>query len=161
HVQARRAARRPRLGREALDGRHPLVRERHLRRRSDPGPARSDAQLGRPWLRDEGLLLDRRVEHPDGLPARPAPHPRTLHNRRQQDRPRGLPGGDPPMPASPPPPSSLVAAFALLVPAGAFGDPAVVPVPRVPGAAALPGPIVDPGTPAANMKLLTTAPDTA
>jgi hypothetical protein len=52
-------------------------------------------------------------------------------------------------------------AFALLVAPAAFGDPATVPAPLVPGAAALPGPIVDPGTPAANMKLLTTAPDTA
>lgn len=56
---------------------------------------------------------------------------------------------------------TALAAFALILPAGALADPAVAPIPLLPGVAALPGPIVDPGTPAANMKLLTTAPDTA
>jgi hypothetical protein len=57
--------------------------------------------------------------------------------------------------------TTALAAFALVTPTTALADPATVPAPLLPGAAALPGPIVDPGTPAANMKLLTTAPDTA
>jgi hypothetical protein len=56
---------------------------------------------------------------------------------------------------------ATLAALALILPAGALADPAVAPIPLLPGVAALPGPVVDPGTPAANMKLLTTAPDTA
>jgi hypothetical protein len=57
--------------------------------------------------------------------------------------------------------AGVLGAVALLFPAAAFGDPAPVPAPAVPGVAALPGPVVDPGTPAADTKVLKTAPDIA
>jgi hypothetical protein len=53
-----------------------------------------------------------------------------------------------------------MAAIAFLVPLAASGTPGPVPAPAVPGNA-LPGPIVDPGTPAANLQILKTVPDTA
>jgi hypothetical protein len=55
----------------------------------------------------------------------------------------------------------LVPAALLLLPSVALGDPVAVPPPAVPGVAALPGPVVDPGKPAADMKVLKTVPDTA
>ena len=56
---------------------------------------------------------------------------------------------------------SLAAVLAVALPGAAFADPATVPAPKVPGAASLPGPVVDPGTPAATMGLLKTVPDVA
>ena len=53
-----------------------------------------------------------------------------------------------------------IAAVVLLAPLSASGAPGTVPAPAVPGNA-LPGPIVDPGTPAATMQVLKTVPDTA
>jgi hypothetical protein len=54
------------------------------------------------------------------------------------------------------------AALALLVvPATAFADATPVAAPAVPGVAALPGPAVDPGKPAAVMQVLKTKPDIA
>jgi hypothetical protein len=55
----------------------------------------------------------------------------------------------------------VAAAGMLLVPAVASADPTVVSAPAVPGVAALPGPLIDPGKPAADMKVLKTAPDVA
>jgi hypothetical protein len=54
----------------------------------------------------------------------------------------------------------LVAAALVLVPA-ASADPATVPPPALGGVANLPGPVVDPGTPAATVGLLKTSPDVA
>ena len=51
-------------------------------------------------------------------------------------------------------------AAALLLPAAASGTAGPVPAPAVQGNA-LPGPVVDPGTPATDMKILKTVPDTA
>src|SRR5215212_7322718 len=54
------------------------------------------------------------------------------------------------------------AAFALLVlPAVALGEARPVGPPAIPGVSALPGPVVDPGKPAAEMKVLKTTPDVA
>ena len=53
------------------------------------------------------------------------------------------------------------AVTALVVPASAFATPAPVQAPAIPGVAALPGPVVNPGQPAATMGTLTTAPDIA
>jgi hypothetical protein len=55
----------------------------------------------------------------------------------------------------------LVASAALLVPSTALATPGPVAAPLVPGVSALPGPLVDPGKPAANMLTLKTAPDVA
>src|SRR5690242_6666094 len=57
--------------------------------------------------------------------------------------------------------SILVPAALLLLPSVALGDAIPVPVPAIPGVAALPGQTVDPGKPAADMKVLKTSPDTA
>ena len=57
--------------------------------------------------------------------------------------------------------SILLPAALLLLPSTAFGDPTTVTPPPLPGVAALPGPTVDPGKPAADMKVLKTVPDTA
>src|SRR6478672_6720073 len=57
--------------------------------------------------------------------------------------------------------SILLPAALLLLPSAAFGDPTPVTPPALPGVAALPGPTVDPGKPAADMKVLKTVPDTA
>ncbi|HEX7626293.1 MAG TPA: hypothetical protein VF379_04490 [Gaiellaceae bacterium] len=54
-----------------------------------------------------------------------------------------------------------VAATALLLPASAFAAPGPVQAPAIPGVSALPGPVVDPGKPAATMSTLTTTPDIA
>ena len=53
------------------------------------------------------------------------------------------------------------AAAMLLLPALAAADPVAVSAPAIPGVAALPGPVVDPGKPAADMKILKTSPDIA
>ena len=53
------------------------------------------------------------------------------------------------------------AATALVVPASAFATPGPVQAPAIPGVSALPGPVVDPGKPAATMTTLTTTPDIA
>jgi hypothetical protein len=53
------------------------------------------------------------------------------------------------------------AAIALLLPASAFATPGPVQAPAIPGVSALPGPVVDPGKPAANMRTLKTSPDVA
>jgi hypothetical protein len=50
---------------------------------------------------------------------------------------------------------------ALCAPATAGAAPGPVAAPTVPGAAGLPGPLVDPGKPAATMQTLTTTPDVA
>ena len=66
------------------------------------------------------------------------------------------------MPALIRPTLAAIAGFAaimLLAPLAASGSPGPVPAPAVPGNA-LPGPVVDPGTPAATMQLLKTVPDT-
>jgi hypothetical protein len=55
----------------------------------------------------------------------------------------------------------LVPAALLLLPSAAFGEAAPVPVPSLPGVAALPGPVVDPGKPSADLKVLKTVPDVA
>ncbi len=47
----------------------------------------------------------------------------------------------------------------LVLGSAASADPTVVTTPIIPGAAALPGPLVDPGKPAPTMKLMTTKPD--
>src|SRR5580765_5372376 len=57
--------------------------------------------------------------------------------------------------------TTLLALAALVVPSAAFGDATPVPPPAVPGVAALPGPVVDPGKPAADMKVLKSDPDVA
>jgi hypothetical protein len=49
----------------------------------------------------------------------------------------------------------------LLLPAAALGEVRPVAAPAIPGVAALPGPVVDPGKPAADMKVLKTKPDVA
>ena len=55
-----------------------------------------------------------------------------------------------------------LAALALLVlPAVALAEAGPLAAPAIPGVAALPGPVVDPGKPAAEMKLLKTTPDVA
>jgi len=55
-----------------------------------------------------------------------------------------------------------LALLALLVlPAVASAEPRSLSAPAIPGVAALPGPVVDPGKPAADMKLLKTTPDIA
>jgi len=56
---------------------------------------------------------------------------------------------------------AAVASLALLVPATASATPGPVAAPTVYGAAGLPGPVVDPGKPAATMQVLTTKPDIA
>ncbi len=56
---------------------------------------------------------------------------------------------------------SLVALAMLALPAVAFGEAKPLAAPAIPGVAALPGPVVDPGRPATEMKLLKTAPDVA
>ena len=53
------------------------------------------------------------------------------------------------------------AATALLLPASAFATPGPVVAPAIPGVAGLPGPVIDPGKPAATMGTLTTSPDIA
>lgn len=53
------------------------------------------------------------------------------------------------------------AATALVVPASAFATPGPVQAPAIPGVSALPGPVIDPGKPAATMTTLTTTPDIA
>jgi hypothetical protein len=56
----------------------------------------------------------------------------------------------------------VLAAFATLaLPGFARAESGSVPAPAIPGVAALPGPVVDPGRPAAEMKLLKTTPDVA
>jgi hypothetical protein len=52
-------------------------------------------------------------------------------------------------------------AVMLALPAAAFGDATPVAAPAIPGVAPLPGPIVDPGKPAASMTTLKTSPDIA
>ncbi|MHB8642811.1 MAG: hypothetical protein ACYDA3_08000 [Gaiellaceae bacterium] len=47
----------------------------------------------------------------------------------------------------------------LLLPAAALGDPMPVKAPAIPGVAALPGPVMDAGKPAASMTILQTKPD--
>ena len=47
----------------------------------------------------------------------------------------------------------------LVLGSAASADPTVVTTPVIPGAASLPGPLVDPGKPATTMKLMTTKPD--
>src|SRR6188474_1769028 len=55
-----------------------------------------------------------------------------------------------------------LAALALLVlPSVALAEAGPLAAPAIPGVAALPGPVVDPGKPAAEMKLLKTTPDIA
>ena len=49
----------------------------------------------------------------------------------------------------------------LLLPAAALGTPRPVAAPAIPGVAAMPGPVVDPGKPAATMTTLKVAPDIA
>jgi hypothetical protein len=55
----------------------------------------------------------------------------------------------------------LAAVGLLLLPAAALGDPRPVAAPAIPGVAALPGPVIDAGKPAAAMKSLETKPDIA
>ena len=56
--------------------------------------------------------------------------------------------------------AGVAAAAALLgLPAAASADPTTLTAPAIPGVAALPGPVVDPGTPAATMLTLRTTPD--
>jgi hypothetical protein len=55
----------------------------------------------------------------------------------------------------------ILASVLLFLPSLALGDPTAVPPPALPGVAALPGPVVDPGQPAATMGVLKTVPDTA
>jgi hypothetical protein len=55
----------------------------------------------------------------------------------------------------------VTAAALLLVPAAAFSEAKIATPPAIPGVAALPGPVVDPGKPAADMKALKTSPDVA
>ncbi len=56
--------------------------------------------------------------------------------------------------------AAMAAAIGVLVlGSAASADPTVVMSPIIPGAAPLPGPLVDPGKPAATMKLMTTKPD--
>ena len=56
----------------------------------------------------------------------------------------------------------MLAVLALLaLPAIAFAEAKPLAAPAIPGVAALPGPVVDPGKPAAEMKLLKTTPDIA
>jgi len=54
-----------------------------------------------------------------------------------------------------------VAAAALLVPASALATTGPVQAPAIPGVAGLPGPLVDPGKPAATMSTLKASPDIA
>ncbi|HVC87822.1 MAG TPA: hypothetical protein VNC40_10410 [Gaiellaceae bacterium] len=54
-----------------------------------------------------------------------------------------------------------VAAAALLVPSSALATTGPVKAPAIPGVAGLPGPLVDPGKPAATMSILKTSPDIA
>jgi hypothetical protein len=57
--------------------------------------------------------------------------------------------------------AAVFGAVLLALAAGsALGAPGTVPAPAIPGNA-LPGPVVDPGTPASDMKVLKTVPDTA
>jgi hypothetical protein len=56
---------------------------------------------------------------------------------------------------------TLAALAMLVLPAVALAEPTPLAAPLIPGVAALPGPVVDPGKPAASMKLLTTTPDVA
>src|SRR5215212_761098 len=56
---------------------------------------------------------------------------------------------------------SLAALALLVLPAVALGDARPVGAPAIPGVSALPGPVVDPGRPAADMKVLKTTPDVA
>lgn len=55
----------------------------------------------------------------------------------------------------------LAAVGMLLLPAAALGDPRPVAAPAIPGVAALPGPVIDAGKPAATMTTLKTTPDIA
>jgi len=55
----------------------------------------------------------------------------------------------------------IAAACVVLFTQSALADPAAVTNPIIPGAAPLPGPLVDPGKPAATMKTMTTKPDIA
>lgn len=56
---------------------------------------------------------------------------------------------------------TLAALSLLALPAVAFAEPVPLAAPAIPGVAALPGPVVDPGKPAVEMKLLRTTPDIA
>jgi hypothetical protein len=56
---------------------------------------------------------------------------------------------------------ALAALAVLALPAVAYAEAMPLAAPGIPGVAALPGPLVDPGKPAAAMKLLTTKPDIA
>jgi len=56
---------------------------------------------------------------------------------------------------------TLAALAMLVLPAVALAEASPLAAPAIPGVAALPGPVVDPGKPAAEMKLLKTAPDVA
>jgi hypothetical protein len=56
---------------------------------------------------------------------------------------------------------TLVVLAMLTLPALAFAEAKPLAAPAIPGVAALPGPVVDPGKPAAEMKLLKTTPDIA
>jgi hypothetical protein len=58
-------------------------------------------------------------------------------------------------------PVGVLLAAVLILPSVALGDPIAVTPPALPGIAALPGPVVDPGQPAATMGVLKTVPDTA
>ncbi len=55
----------------------------------------------------------------------------------------------------------ITLASLLLTASGALADQIAAPAPVVPGAPALPGPVVDPGKPGATMKTLKTSPDVA
>ena len=55
----------------------------------------------------------------------------------------------------------IAAACVVLFTQSALADPTAVNNPIIPGAAPLPGPLVDPGKPAATMKVMTTKPDVA
>ncbi len=56
---------------------------------------------------------------------------------------------------------TLAAMSLLALPAVALAEAGPLAAPAIPGVAALPGPVVDPGKPAAEMKLLKTTPDIA
>ena len=57
--------------------------------------------------------------------------------------------------------ATLSALSLLVLPSVALAEAGPVTAPAIPGVAALPGPVVDPGKPAAEMKLLKTTPDIA
>ncbi len=145
-----------------------------IRHRRNPRAPVTDAQLGRARRDHEPrLVLDERLEYPDRLSARRHDDPCRLQDGRRQDRDLRLQRSRSSrserrrdhhherhhsLVTLPEGRRRLCSQRlgVLLLPATALGDPTPVAAPAIPGVAALPGPVVDPGKPGADIKVLKT-----